>query len=68
MAVIGLVGARLFDDGHSDDLRFADMAYGVPFLTGQALTELGIEEDLEPGPVFPRKERVAEARKRAEQQ
>ena len=67
MAVIGLVGARLFDDRHSDDLRFADMAYGVPFLTTLALTELGIQEELEPGPVFPREERIAEARKRAEQ-
>ena len=54
MAVIGLVGARLFDDGHSDDLRFNDMAYGVPWLTGLALTDLGIEEELEPGPLFPR--------------
>ena len=55
MAVIGLVGARLFDDGHSDDLRFNDMAYGVPWLTSFALTDLGIEEELEPGPVFPRR-------------
>ena len=54
MAVIGLVGARLFDDGHSDDLRFNDMAYGVPWLTALALTDLGIEEELEPGPLFPR--------------
>jgi aminoglycoside phosphotransferase (APT) family kinase protein len=67
MAVIGLVGARLFDDGHSDDLRFNDMAYGVPWLTGLALTDLGIEEELEPGPLFPRKERVAEARQKAAQ-
>jgi aminoglycoside phosphotransferase (APT) family kinase protein len=68
MAVINLVGGRLFDDGHSDDLRFADMAYAVPFLTTMAITELGIEEELEPGPIFPRKERVAEARTKAEQQ
>ena len=66
MAVIGLVGARLFDDGHSDDLRFNDMAYGVPWLTGLALTDLGIEEEIEPGPMFPRS--VAEARQKAEQQ
>ena len=53
MAVIGLVGARLFDDGHSDDLRFNDMAYGVPWLTGLALTDLGIEEELEAGADVP---------------
>lgn len=68
MAVINLVGARVFDDRHSDDLRFADMAYAVPFLTTMALTELGIDEELEPGPMFPRKERIAEARKTADRQ
>ena len=66
MAVIGLVGSRLFDDGDSDDLRLNDMAYGVPWLTGLALADLGIAEELEPGPMFPREERVAEARERAE--
>jgi aminoglycoside phosphotransferase (APT) family kinase protein len=66
MAVIGLVGARLFDDGDSDDLRFNDMAYGVPWLTTLALTDLGIQEELDPGPVFPRDERVAEVRQKAE--
>ena len=67
MAVIMFVGARLFDDGHTDDLRFVDMAYGVPFLTGQALAELGVQEELDAGDVFPRKERVAEVRQKAEQ-
>ncbi len=43
------------------------MAYAVPFLTGQALAELGVQEELEAGDVFPRKERVAEARQKAEQ-
>jgi aminoglycoside phosphotransferase (APT) family kinase protein len=67
MAVIMFVGARLFEEGHTDDLRFVDMAYAVPFLTGQALAELSVHEELDAGDVFPRKERVAEARQNAEQ-
>ena len=67
MAVIMLVGARLFDDGYTDDLRLLDMAYAVRPLTWQALAELGIEEQIDAGPVLPRKERVAEARRRADQ-
>jgi aminoglycoside phosphotransferase (APT) family kinase protein len=67
MAVIMLVGAALFDAGYTDDPRFIEMAYAVLFLTQQALTELGVEEELEAGPLLPRDERVAEARKRAEQ-
>jgi aminoglycoside phosphotransferase (APT) family kinase protein len=66
MAVILLVAGQLFDDGSSDDPRFIDMAYTVPYLTQQALTELGIDEELEPGPLLPREERVAEARHKAE--
>ena len=34
----------------------------MPWLTGLALADLGIEEELEPGPMFPREERVAEVR------
>lgn len=59
MSAIMLVGAMLFDAGHSDDQRMALMGYGVQFVTQSALTELGIDEPLDPGPVMPRDERMA---------
>jgi aminoglycoside phosphotransferase (APT) family kinase protein len=65
MAVIMLVGGMLFDAGHSDDLRLAEMASVVPLVTELALRELGVTERLEPGPVRARAERVAEVRARA---
>lgn len=64
-SVIMLVGAMLFDGGHSDDLRLAEMGGAVPFFTETALRDLGIDEDLEPGPVTAREERVREVRERA---
>jgi aminoglycoside phosphotransferase (APT) family kinase protein len=64
MAVIVLVAAMLFDDGYTDDLRFADMANYVHPLTQQALRELGIGDEIEPGPVAPRRERVFSVRQR----
>jgi aminoglycoside phosphotransferase (APT) family kinase protein len=57
--VILLLGAMLFDAGHSDDPRFAFMPYGMPIFTGPALAELGIDDELEQGAVFPRPERMA---------
>jgi aminoglycoside phosphotransferase (APT) family kinase protein len=64
MAVILLVAGHLFDAGDSDDWRFLQMAYAVRPSTQQALRELGVDEDLESGPVLPRKERVAEVKSR----
>jgi aminoglycoside phosphotransferase (APT) family kinase protein len=66
MAVIMLVGAQLFDAGLTDDERFAVMGYAVVFLTEQALAELDITEQLDPGEVLPREERLAAARHTAE--
>lgn len=57
--VILLLGAMLFDAGHSDDARLAYMGYGMPIFTGPALAELGITDELEQGPVMPRDERMA---------
>ncbi len=58
MAVILLVGGHLVDAGHSDDLRLAEMAYGVRPATQAALRELGVDGALlDDGPVLPRKER-----------
>jgi aminoglycoside phosphotransferase (APT) family kinase protein len=54
MAVILLVAGHLFDAGDSDDWRFFQMAYAVHPLTQQALHELGIDEELDAGPLLPR--------------
>ncbi len=66
MAVINLSGSMLFDAGHSDDLRFALLGHSVPWITQTALQELGLDPDIEPGPVVPREERVAEVTARVE--
>jgi aminoglycoside phosphotransferase (APT) family kinase protein len=66
MAVIMFVGAMLFDAGASDDLRLAEMGAAVPLVTRLALHELNLTQDLAPGPVTARKERVKEVRARAQ--
>jgi len=58
MAVICLIGAMLVDDGHSDDQKLALAAYGTSLMTKVGLTELGIDEPLDDGPVLPREERI----------
>jgi aminoglycoside phosphotransferase (APT) family kinase protein len=58
MAVICLIGAMLIEDGHSDDQKLALAAYGTSLMTKAGLTELGIDESLEDGPVLPRDERI----------
>lgn len=54
MAVICLIGAMLYDEGHSDDEKLLLAAYGTGLLTKVGLTELGVDEDLDDGPVLPR--------------
>ena len=58
MAVICLIGAMLIEDGHSDDQKLALAAYGTSLLTKAGLSELGIDEPLDDGPVLPRDERI----------
>jgi aminoglycoside phosphotransferase (APT) family kinase protein len=58
MAVICLIGAMLVDDGHSDDQKLALAAYGTSLMTKVGLTELGIDEPLDDGPVLPREQRI----------
>lgn len=53
MAVILLVGGFLYDAGHSDDRRLADMTLAIAPLTVRGLAELGIEGDLDAGPIRP---------------
>ena len=65
MAVIMFVGAMLFDAGFNDDLRLAAMGAVVPFVTNVGLRDLGIEDELESGPVQARQERVDEVRQGA---
>lgn len=54
MAVICLIGSMLYADGVSDDERFALNASGIPLITGLGLSDLGITEQLDDGPVLPR--------------
>ena len=58
MAVICLIGAMLVDAGHSDDQKLVIAAYGTALLTTVGLTELGIDEKLDDGPVMPSDERI----------
>lgn len=58
MAVICLIGAMLVEDGHSDDQKLALAAYGTSLMTRAGLTDLGIDEPLDDGPVLPRDERI----------
>jgi aminoglycoside phosphotransferase (APT) family kinase protein len=60
MAVICLIGAMLIDDGHSDDQKLVLAAYGTSLMTKVGLSELGIDEPLDDGPVLPREERIQE--------
>jgi aminoglycoside phosphotransferase (APT) family kinase protein len=57
IAVIMLLGAMLFDSGATNDPRLGHMGHAVAMFTTPALAELGIDEALEQGPVFPRHER-----------
>ncbi len=59
MAVICLIGAMLVDAGHSDDQKLVLAAYGTSLLTQVGLAELGVDEQLDDGPVLPREERIA---------
>lgn len=65
LCVIMFVGAMLFDQGASDDLRLAYMGMAVDMFTKPALAELGVDDDLEPGPVTARDERVRDVQARA---
>lgn len=65
MAVICLVGAMLFDDGLSDDLKLVVAAGGVEILPLVGLADLGISEHLESGPISIRQERIVEVQSKA---
>ena len=65
MAVINLSGAMMLDSGESDDPKFLMFGVTVPFLTQLALHEFGIDEQIDPGPVAPRQERIDEVSRRA---
>jgi hypothetical protein len=53
MAVICLIGSMLYADRTSTDERFVLNASGIPLLTQLGLSDLGITEKLEDGPVLP---------------
>ena len=52
MAIICLIGSMLYADTSIDE-RFALNASGIPLLTQLGLSDLGITEKLEDGPVLP---------------
>lgn len=58
MAVICLIGAMLIEDGHSEDQKLVLAGYGTSLLTKAGLSELGIDDAPEDGPVLPREERI----------
>jgi aminoglycoside phosphotransferase (APT) family kinase protein len=58
MAVICLIGAMLVDAGHSVDQKLMLAAYGTSPLTQIGLSELGVDEPLDDGPVLPSEERI----------
>ncbi len=58
MAVICLIGAMLVESGDSDDQKLVLAAYGTALLTTVGLTELGIDDKPDDGPVMPREERI----------
>jgi hypothetical protein len=62
MAAIMYVGGQLFDAGHTDDLRLADMAQAVHPVTVRGLADLGVHAPLESGPLLPSKARVEAVR------
>lgn len=58
MAVICLIGAMLVDGGYSEDQKLVLASYGTALLTKMGLSELGINEPLDDGPVLPAEERI----------
>jgi aminoglycoside phosphotransferase (APT) family kinase protein len=62
LAVINLIGSRLFDDGVTDDQRFMLNAYGIPLFTQMGLADLNVTEQLDDGPVMPSEERMKAAK------
>lgn len=59
LGVILLLGAMLFDAGHTDDARLGLMGYGVSMFTTPALAELGVHDPPDDGATLPRPERLA---------
>ncbi len=58
VGVIQLVGSMLFDAGHWNDPRAIGMARGIEMMTPLGLSDLGITDRLEMGPIYPRQERM----------
>ncbi len=58
LGAIQLVGSMLADSGHWNDPRALGMAVGIQMMTPIGLRDLGLDEHLDLGPIFPRPERV----------
>lgn len=55
MAVINLSGSMMYDRGESDDPKLKALGHAVHWMTRRTLLEFGITDDLESGPVLPRR-------------
>ncbi|GAC1378388.1 MAG: phosphotransferase family protein [Acidimicrobiales bacterium] len=60
--VIQLVASMLFDAGYSDDPRAMYMAMGIEMMNPIGLKALGVTEELDNGPIYPREERMNAAK------
>jgi aminoglycoside phosphotransferase (APT) family kinase protein len=58
LGALQLVGSMLFDAGHWDDPRAFEMAMAIELIVPMGLRDLGIDEKLEMGPIYPRAEDV----------
>ncbi|MBW0018067.1 MAG: phosphotransferase family protein [Mycobacterium sp.] len=65
MAVICLIGAKLLEDGVTNDERFITNASGIALLTELGLADLNIDERPDTGPVMPSDERIEQIRMQA---
>ncbi len=63
LGAIQLVGSMLADSGHWNDPRALGMAHGIQLMTPIGLRDLGLDPDLEMGPIFPRPERMEALRR-----
>ena len=62
VGAIQLIGSMLCDAGHWNDPRAIGMAAGIELMTPMGLSDLGVDEPIEMGPIYPREERMQEVR------
>ena len=58
LGAIQLIGSMLGDSGDWNDPRAIGMAHGIQIMTPIGLRDMGLDENLDLGPIFPRPERM----------